>query len=303
MKRLLFLFLILFLVPIHASSQAFQPGCNLKGQIKILKKSRSIDTTCPIEGKGQAPSKLQNRAKNNFCAASPAVEVTIAKLRTLDSKTQTALTNAGIPFGHPTSIPPDRTLLQQGFTVDSQNFKEGMQVLLRAFVLESHYSNTGSGEAVNCSKPKQLMNDIHITLAQSPHDAQCEGATAEISPHLRPTTWADFVDYEFTNPVMLIGNLMYDASHTPCTAGHPVHPARSSSWEIHPVYSIFVCKNSTLAACPPDFTNSSWVPFDVWVNLFDDEEEGHHAKRTPDPFWALKDLFYTNRFEKSLRTF
>lgn len=49
---------------------------------------------------------------------------------------------AGIPFGSPTSIPNDRTLLQQGFTVDGQMFKEGMQVLIRAFVIESQYANS-----------------------------------------------------------------------------------------------------------------------------------------------------------------
>lgn len=279
MKQFCLVSLLLLLIPVQAASQAFDPGCNLKGQIRLLKKSRAIDNTCSKQGKGQAPSKLQNLAKNNFCAQSPAVEVTVANLRTLDSRTQTALTNAGIPFGHPTSIPPDRTLLKQGFTVDGKLLKEGTQVFIRAFVLESHYSNTGSGEAVNCNKSKKLNNDIHITLARSPDDEECEGITAEISPHLRPITWADFDDYEFIHPVMLVGNLMYDASHKPCTPGHPVRPRRSSSWEIHPIYSIFVCKNSTLDACPPDFTDSRWIPFDKWVDLPDVEDEGHHARR------------------------
>lgn len=279
MTKLLVLFLLFLFVPVSVTSETFQPGCNLKGQIRILKKSRGIDSTCSKQGKGQDPSQLQNLAKNNFCAKSPAVEVTVAKLRTLDSKTQTALTDAGIPFGTPTSIPNDRTLLQQGFTVDGQTFKEGMQVLIRAFVLESHYSNTGSGEAVNCNKSKKLNNDIHITVAASPDDSECEGVTAEISPHFRPITWADFDDYEFTHPVMFVGNLMYDASHKPCTPGHSVRPRRSSSWEIHPVYSIFVCKNSTLDACPPDFSDPRWIPFDKWVDLPDDEVDGHHGKR------------------------
>lgn len=293
MRQILLLSLLLLLFSVQVAAQAFNPGCQLKGQIKTLAENRPIDNTCPRAGAGSDSSQAQNKAKNNFCASNSPVEITIAKLRTLDSKTQAALTAAHIPFGHPTSIPPSRTLLEQGFTVGNITYKEGMAVLIRAFVLESHYSNPGGGEAVNCNASKTLNNDIHIALVQAPGITECDSVTAEISPHLRPTTWADFTDYAFTHPVMLVGHLLYDASHTPsCTA----HPFRSSSWEIHPVYSIFVCKNATLAACPPNPSDTSkWTTFDKWVELPDDEGDDHHIRWQPNSlsaFPAIKEVLH-----------
>jgi hypothetical protein len=283
MRQILLLSLLLLLSRVQVASQAFNPGCQLKGQLKTLAENRPIDSSCPRSGAGSPKSQAQNNAKNNFCASNNPVEITIAKLRTLDSKTQAALKAAHIPFGHPTSIPPDRTRLEQGFAVGSQTFKEGMAVLIRVFVLEGHYSNVGSGEAVNCNGSKQPNNDIHIALGQAPGIQECESVTAEISPHLRPTSWANFPDYAFTHPVMFVGNLFYDASHTPsCT----VHPFRSSSWEIHPVYSIFVCKNATLAACPASDT-SKWTAFDKWVDLPDDEGDDHHMRWQPNSLSAF----------------
>jgi len=282
LKKMLLFLLLLLLFAAGIQAQGFNPGCQLKGQIKTLAEKRAIDTTCPMTGVGSSNSQAQNKAKNNFCASNDPIEITIAKLRTLDNITQAALKAAHIPFGHPTTIPPDRTRLEQGFKVGTVTYKEGMAVLIRAFVLEGHYSNVSGGEAVNCSVSKQLNNDIHIALVQSPATTECQSVTAEISPHLRPTTWADFPDYAFTHPVMFVGNLFYDASHTPsCTT----HPFRSSSWEIHPVYSIFVCKNATLAACPPNPSDTSkWVAFDKWVELPDDEGEADFARWQPESF-------------------
>ena len=114
---MLLLLLLLLFSAAQVGAQAFSPGCELKGQIKTLAESRSIDNTCPRTGAGSSNSKAQNKAKNNFCASNTPKEITIAKLRTLDSRTQAALKAAHIPFGHPTTIPPDRTRLEQGFKV------------------------------------------------------------------------------------------------------------------------------------------------------------------------------------------
>ncbi len=75
----------------------------------------------------------------------------------------------------------------------------------------------------------------------------------------------------------------------PC---HSVRPARISSWEIHPVYSIFVCKNATLAACPPGAAN--WTPFHVWVNLPDDEDENHYIRKRSEVL-PINELLYDSR--------
>ncbi|HZS62507.1 MAG TPA: hypothetical protein VFA43_24790 [Gemmatimonadaceae bacterium] len=67
-------------------------------------------------------------------------------------------------------------------------------------------------------------------------------------------------------PLRFTGELMFDASHKPCTNGTASSdaPARSSSWEVHPVYRVDVCQNTTLTACAA--TDSSvWTPLDQWL--------------------------------------
>jgi hypothetical protein len=280
MKKILFLSLLLFLITTRAVSQ-FVAGCNpLKLQLATLAQPRPIDNSCSNVGQGGSDSQAQNVAKNNFCAGGSPVEVNVSTLRSLEARTEAALTQAGIPFGSPTSIPHDRNRLRQGFTVNGTLYKEGMSVFIRAFVLDAHYSNLGKGESVNCKVGKQINNDIHITLGSTLDSSECSGITAEISPHFRPDSWADFNDYEFTHPVMIMGQLFYDASHKPCTPGHEVTPRRISSWEIHPVYAIYVCKNASPQSCPGTISANGtpdparWTPFHLWVNQPDDEDIG-----------------------------
>lgn len=296
-------FSFLFLISADVYAQPFAPGCQptqLGGQIRTLRESHPIDSNCPIQGGGSAASQAQNQAKNNFCQSNVPVEVNISTLRQLDAATQSALTQANIPFGTPTNIPPNRNRLRQGFNLGSAgNFREGMTVLLRGFVLDAHYSNLRNGENVNCTSRGKLNNDIHIVVGATPTSDHCFSVTAEISPHLRPATWADFDGYEFTHPVMFVGQLFYDASHKPCTQNHPVSPARISSWEVHPVYSIFVCRNATLQACPANDA-TRWTPFDVWVTLPDDEDIGYRHKRRLDNLTPLDDFLYKPRSVTSL---
>ena len=101
--------------------------------------------------------------------------------------------------------------------------------MIRAFVLDAHHSNIRQGENVNCNLKGKTANDIHIVLSATPDGDFCSSVTAEISPHFRPDVWDTFDDYEFTNPVLMAGQLFYDASHKPCTAAHRASPARIAS--------------------------------------------------------------------------
>ena len=42
------------------------------------------------------------------------------------------------------------------------------------------------------------------------------------------------------------------------------YPLHRSDWEIHPVYSIDVCSNTTLAGCSAD-NETVWTAFDQWI--------------------------------------
>jgi hypothetical protein len=158
---------------------------------------------------------------------------------------------------------------------------EGTLVTMKAFIIEAHFSDVGTGESVNCGFLTEDENDIHIALGLSANTEECASVTAEISPHFRPTSWraiGTFQHFDNTTKKDIVnkavadrlqaqalrftGQLFFDASHTPCPCGSPTcHPLRSSDWEIHPVYSIEVCKSGTACDVSKD---TDWVAFDKW---------------------------------------
>jgi len=107
------------------------------------------------------------------------------------------------------------------------------------------------GENVNCNFPGERTNDIHAAIGQALTAAECQSITAEIIPHCRPHTWEMLATLNgaagprlrqqarLDRPLRFTGQLMFDASHTPCAPGqadtHASPPLRISSWEIHPV--------------------------------------------------------------------
>ncbi len=277
MKRfLLGLFALFLLCPIIIQAQVFEPGCDFRFQLRDLNDKQDIDSDCPIQGAGSNASRTQNRVKNNFCATGNPVVVTITDLRNLQRLTETRLRSQNIPFGSPTSIPEDRSELARTFTLSNgKRLFEGKVVTLVAFLRDAHHSNVKNGEKVNCSKKGKRNNDIHAEFVPTAGSDSCRGISAEISPHFRPAAWEQFVDFVIAHPVRITGQLMFDASHSPCrnigTANEKrSSPPRVSSWEIHPVYAISVCTNSSIAGCPAN-DESKWIPFHKWLELPDDE--------------------------------
>lgn len=278
MRRFLTALLLISLILLtsvlqSATGQGFHPTCenSLPFQLRTLRRINSIDKICDLDGEGSARSRLQNTAKNNFCASGPTVRITHTTFSRLQQRIETRLADMGIAWGTPTQIPDSRNMLDNVHTVGGVSIGEGSVVRYVGFVLEAHHSNLQDGEKVNCDLPDEENNDIHISLGPSPNTVPCDSITAEISPHFRPESWNDFDQYVFYHPVRLTGHLFFDASHRPCRPGSPARPRRISSWEIHPVYAIDVCKNSTLGGCPAN-DDSQWTPFHVWVTLPDDDE-------------------------------
>jgi hypothetical protein len=250
----------------------FNAGCTLP--FASIAKTHPLDGSCPIEGQGSAKSQLQNRAKNNFCASGVPVTLTYQNFKSL----QTAVKNDGtIPFGCPTCIPDDRSKLRNIFTLpNGTKVGEGSLVRYVGFIAHPRYSNTSGGEAVNCKRNTQANNDIHVDMLRKPEGQEpaCRSVTIEISPHFRPPQWErDRLGEVKAHPVRVTGHLFFDASHKPCASDtDTVSPKRISLWEIHPVYGIDVCINSTLASCPAA-NDSKWIPLHQWVNTDEDEDE------------------------------
>jgi hypothetical protein len=257
--------------PVYADAP-FVPGCTLP--FATIAKTHPIDDSCPIEGQGSATSKLQNQAKNNFCATAAPVTLSYQNFKSL----QTAVKNDGtIPFGCPTCLPTDRTKLRDIFTLpNGTRVGEGTLVRYVGFIANPRYSNVSGGETVNCKRNTQENNDIHVDMLRQPegHEPACRSITVEISPHSRPTQWEpDRLREVRAHPVRVTGQLFFDASHQPCASDtDTVSPRRISLWELHPVYGIDVSVNGTLSACPAA-NEAKWIPLHQWVNTAEDEDE------------------------------
>jgi hypothetical protein len=136
---------------------------------------------------------------------------------------------------------------------------EGSAVRFTGYIMDAHYSDVSMGESVNCRVPGIEANDIHVKLVSKVDEVDpCQSITAEISPHMRPAKWEVSNLEPLAQQRVLVrigGQLMYDASHRPCSAGYRAPPQRLSNWEIHPVYSIEVCRTAQQGVCP----DGRWV--------------------------------------------
>lgn len=254
----------------------FKPICTLPFQSIAV--HHPIDATCkPAGDAASVAGRNQNTVKNNLCASGSPVVIKQAIFDDL----QQAVANIHFPFGNqhvtnPVQLASDRSpLVNVVTTSEGKKVGEGTVVRFVAFVLEAHHADVRGGESCNCTKPGTATNDIHIGLSETAGVDECKSVTAEIIPHFRPAVW-DSIDSATSkpkmagHPVRFTGQMMFDASHSPC--GHPKHvtsdPARRSLWEIHPVYAIDVCKNKTLGACDVA-DESKWLPLNVFLS-------GHH---------------------------
>lgn len=262
MKHAIGLSVLLALPAFAQQGQPFVPECELPfDQIAV---EQEFDDVCGIAGAGtKAPLLLQNRVKNNFCATGDPVLVTFASFRRLQT-----LVEQPEHLGPTYREPETREDLEQiGYTTtEGETAGEGTVVTFAAFIEEAHFADTSSGEGVNCKLPGRENNDVHIALAQRRNETdECKSVTAEMSPHFRPPLWAERPLNSIDRPVRITGQLFFDASHHPCTGTKRPNPKRVSSWEVHPVYNIEVCRNTTLARCHADDDNA-WESLDAFMN-------------------------------------
>ena len=252
--------------PPPKKKSGFVPGCPLPLQLANIAESHPIDKSCSIRGFSKVAEKVaESRAKNNFCAPGPAVDISYDVFKELEKAVEDAHVHLD-DRQHPAR--PSGT-----FTTSAGTLGEGNQVRFVAFVFKAKYSNTKkqkdghAGENVNCNKPTGANNDAHVALVASPDDDEEESVTAEIIPHERPSDWSptnlnQFRDHRFR----FTGQLFLDTSHKVCTAADGKHcgPKRISLWEIHPVYAIEICTSKKAGKCKPD-QDDGWEPFDEFV--------------------------------------
>ncbi len=272
-------FAIGFLVAVFAPAALaqrnveFDPGCALP--FESIKVTRWIDGHCGPEGSaGSDAGKVQNRAKNDFCAGGPATDLTIADFRAL----QKAADDAGV-YRKPQGIPSPawRNKLRDIWeAADGAKIGEGERVRFVGYIDKVFPAGEDTGESVNCKIPGSDNNDIHLELGETQNPRKCDRLVTEISPHFRPAKWTvgrlAQVSHQ-GHPVRVTGHLFWDASHSPCGQGEP-EQWRATTWEIHPAYRIEVCAESDLAVCRSG-DDSLWLELHEWGEpwVLDDTEE------------------------------
>jgi hypothetical protein len=282
------------------SAEPFSVDCQLP--FENIKKQHPVDDNCPAHGESPTPSPtpvsagqvkatfLQNLAKNNFCATSPAPTPALVTFISF-KKLQQKLYQKAPKAKHWTraNLPENRDILRNIYTTSEHaTIGEGSVVTFAAWLMKFKWA---SGETCNCGSvyhDAHEGNDIHLVLVPSSPSVpccteskqnsagcktaaqrvlECKSVTAEISPHFRPDQWADeaiICKAAGLHPLRFKGQLMYDAGHRPCPRPpHSTDPARVSSFEIHPVYAIDVCQNNRLKDCKAD-NDSVWTPLDQW---------------------------------------
>ena len=195
-----------------ADAETFELQCS-KLPFPVQAESRPIDQRCGLTGdQTDGPKAVQNSLKNNLCLS-------------------------GVPL----------TLQQDDFVSLQRTVKErGIKFGHSGFVQEP---------APKPPNPDAPERDEKLAERDV---ALCHSVTAEIIPHFRPTQWEQDELRRVAGrelPVRIAGQLFFDASHFPCDGENP-HGGeslrRASLWEIHPVYSIDVCKSTTLDDCRAD---------------------------------------------------
>jgi hypothetical protein len=242
-------------------------------------KTHPIDNSCGVAGDAtDLGDQAQDEVKNNLCATGEGQEITISELTELQQKVDASGLKYGNRHRKNNTIPPPPKDREAHFAKGALGTPVGEKDLV-SFVGYIVETKPGSPESVNCHCPGVQANDIHVALADHPLRLQkapknataatkakitknnnaslcTNSVTAEILPHLRPTQMersglSPLIDKQI---VLVTGQLFFDTSHHPCNGEtpRPGDPARMTSWEIHPVYDIKICKRDKLAQCNGD---------------------------------------------------
>jgi hypothetical protein len=259
-----------------ASAESFILNCTLP--FETIAKHRTIEDTCAAHGDApltggsanDSAHALQNLAKNNFCATGTPELVTFISFKRLQQKLDKKVSEA--KAWNQFHLPADRNVLLGIYTTsESATIGEGSIVKFAAWLMKLR---KGGQESCNCGDANGTARevvDMHLVLISSSdreNAPECKSVTAEISPHFRPDQWdGDTLLSANNHPLRFTGQLIYDASHRPCSGSPPTPasgaPSRVSSWEIHPVYAIDVCKKKSLNSCKAN-NDSVWTPLDQW---------------------------------------
>jgi hypothetical protein len=153
----------------------------------------------------------------------------------------------------------DRAAKLRGLTAGAQTVGEGDLVSVTGFIVGR--SSANAGESANCYLTGAGNNDFEFSIAPAAKATAYEGIVGEMIPQNRPKEWTLNRLHKVSSDgrqVLVEGQLMFDTRHRPNPKKGTNHESpRFSTWEIHPVTSVLVCR--TGATCDPAHADE-WQP-------------------------------------------
>lgn len=253
---------------------ALRGGCVLP--FASIAPTRDVFEFCDNAGRREGvpvpalADRLRLDAQNNFCApAADPLRLELAEFGRLpDAAPESLLTSR-------------RGLARFGSLPGRGAFGEGTVVQVIGVIEKAHV--TGCREPLPGEPPAELVS-CHFLGGRKTSELQlnlrrvgtpgannaCDTVIAKITPHFRPVWWRDIDVQTPVPPVRITGQLFYDDTAVSCRVAssgvktRQGEQARSSNWEIHPVYAIDVCVASSQQDCT--FSNASaWLPYHKWI--------------------------------------
>jgi hypothetical protein len=214
---------------------------------------------CPAWGaekKGTSRAAL-NEVKHHVPSSTTSIMLDFADLPGLQQ-----LADAGVKSGTTAKVSAkQRAGKLHGLTAGTRTVGEGDLVAIVGFIVGKASANPG--ESANCYLMGANNNDFEFSIAPAAKATAYEGIVGEMIPQNRPKEWTLGRLHKLSadgRQVFVQGQLMFDTRHLPNPKKGTNHESpRFSTWEIHPVTKLLVCKSGN--GCNPAVADQ-WQPLE-----------------------------------------
>jgi hypothetical protein len=214
---------------------------------------------CPAwgsEARGSSRAAL-NEVKHRIPSAASPTMLAFGDMTTLQQQA-----DARVKSGASAKVSAKSREKLRDLEIPSGRVGEGNLVAIVGFVVGKPSVNPG--ESANCYLTGATNNDFEFNIAPAADATPYDGIVGEMIPQDRPKTWtldrlrklaADH------RQVLVVGQLMFDTRHLPNPKRGTNHESpRMSTWEIHPVTKLLVCRQAG-SGCDPR-RDEQWQPLE-----------------------------------------
>jgi hypothetical protein len=215
---------------------------------------------CPawgVENRGGTRA-LLNEVKHHLPPAGTPMMLTFADMMALQQ-----LADARVKSGPDAKVPAKDRAKLKGLEIQSGRVGEGDLVSMVGFMVGKPEVNPG--ESANCYLQGASNNDFEFNFAPSADATPYDGIVGEMIPQNRPKLWTIARLRKLATEhrqVLVAGQLMFDTRHFPNPKkGTNRESPRVSTWEIHPVTTLLVCRQPS-GNCDPQHEDQ-WQPIET----------------------------------------